>query len=184
MPGSVERSTLLEGSATVLPRLERARFMRGYDAVLEGRGAGDEERPLHRDLGCGLMALYVRDAGWRFHYLVQGQLAQWDTDLSQIHEVARSNLYHRAPMDPDELRVTKGDGYDAARVLLTSDVFFTIGSRQEGVPVSLPGRDTLLIGPESAARATLAAFHEETYPLASRALIWRAGALHARSGER
>jgi hypothetical protein len=182
VPGAVESTSLLDGTANLLPRVERRRFLLGYDAVLAGRDAGDGERLLSRDLGCGLVVLYVRDAGWRFHYVVQGQLAQWGTDPAQLHEAARSNLYHRAALDPDAHQVAIADGYDAARLLIAGDVFFTLGSRTAGLMVALPHRDQLLVGEEATSDAVLQGFHGAAYPLASAPMVWRGGTLSALSG--
>lgn len=182
VPGVVEATSLLEGTANLLPRIEGRRFLLGYDAVLRGRGAGDGERLLNRDLGAGLVVIYVRDAGWRYHYVVQGQVAQWGTDPAQLHEAARSNLYHRAALDPDIHRVALGDGYDAARLLIAGDVFFTLGSRVSGLKVSIPHRDLLLVGNEASPEATRQEFHGAEYALSSAAMVWRGGALHWSSG--
>ena len=117
---------------------------------------------MHRPLGADLSVVYVRDAGWRFHYVGAGQVARWGVTPGTIDAGARSNLYHRAEVDYRALEVAQGDGYDAARLLLAGDVFYQL-DEGEGVTMAVPGRDLLLVGP--AADAARDRFATATYPL-------------------
>jgi hypothetical protein len=137
---------LRKGAAALLPKLERARFGRAYDAVVAGRGEALETHGLYvRDFGGGLITAYVQDEGWRFNVIPRGRVAGWDASPGTVHSVARSNLYHRQAVDHRAAEVTFGDGYDAARAILVDDVFYDrIGS--DGCDLAVPGRDLLFVG--------------------------------------
>jgi len=155
---------LRDGAAPLLPKLERARFVTAYNAVIDATGRGDAHRLLHRDFGGGLVTCYVHDAGWRFSYIIAGRAAGWDTTLDTIHSIARSNLYARAELDHRAREVAVRDGYDAARAVIVGDVFYDrLGAT--GVPVAIPSRDQLLVGPGLDPSAVRAAFDAAAYPL-------------------
>lgn len=137
---------LRAGAAALLPKLERARFARAYDAVVLGRGGDLAVDGLYvRDFGGGLVTAYVQDEGWKFNYIPRGRVAQWDASPDTVHSVARSNLYHRAALDHRASEVALGDGYDGARAILIDDVYFDrVGD--EGCEIGVPGRDLLLVG--------------------------------------
>lgn len=172
-PGALEDQDFRTGAATLLPRIERARFVEAYDAVLEGRGAGDDERLLARDLGAGLVVLYVKDEGWRFRHVTRGQAARWGESPGTVDAGARSNLYHRAEVAWDSTEIALGDGYDAARAVLAADVFYHLGSREDGIPIAIPDRDRLLVGGAASPDRARAAFEAAKYPLAPHPLRFR-----------
>ena len=177
-PGEVvPGESLRDGAATLLPRLERRRFVRAYHAVVNGRGGGDDAHLVARDLGGDLVTCYVHDEGWRFAYIVQARARAWDTTLDTIHSVARSNLYARAPIDHRASEVAVGDGYDASRVTLIGDVFYDRGG-PDGLPVAVPGRDLLLVGPDLDPAAVRAAYAAAKYPLSPQVLRFHRGQVH------
>jgi hypothetical protein len=153
-----------QGAASLLPRLERARFALAYDAVMDGRGGDDGERLCWDDVGAGLIAAYVSDAGWSFTYVSRAQAARWGATGDRLSAAARSGLYARAEVDWSELRVTKSDGYDASRVLIAGDVFFHKATSR-GIDVAVPGRDLRLVAEAAGAEASERAYAEARYPL-------------------
>lgn len=134
------------GAAALLPKVERARFGRAYDAVVLGRGGDVAVDGLYvRDFGGGLVTAYVQDEGWKFNYVPRGRVRQWDASEDTVHSIGRSNLYHRAEVDHRASQVAMGDGYDAARLVLIDDVFYDrVG--EAGCEVAVPGRDVLIVG--------------------------------------
>lgn len=167
---------LRKGAATLLPKLERARFGRAYDAVVLGRGGDLAVDGLYRrDFGAGLMTAYVQDEGWKFNYIPNGRVAQWDTSPDTVHSVARSNLYHRAVIDHRAGEVALGDGYDSARGVLVDDVFFDrIGDA--GCEIAVPGRDLLFVGRpgESLDRAMVEqAYASSKYPISPEVFVFK-----------
>ncbi len=167
---------LRKGAAALLPKLERARFGRAYDAVIAGRGEDLAVAGLYtRDFGGGLITAYVQDEGWRFNYVPNGRVKQWDASSDTVHSVARSNLYHRAALDHRAENVALGDGYDAARVILIDDVFYDrIGA--DGCEVAVPGRDQLFVGRpgQSLERAAIAALYATSkYPISPEVFSFR-----------
>lgn len=156
---------LREGAAALLPKLERARFARAYDAVVRGRGEDPAILGLYaRDIGGGLITTYVQDEGWRFNHIPRGRIESWGASADTVHSVGRSNLYHRAALDHRASRVELGDGYDAARVLLVGDVFYDrLGAG--GVEVAVPCRDQLMLGPGLSAAAVREAYANARYPI-------------------
>ncbi|MCB9734332.1 MAG: hypothetical protein H6745_17205 [Deltaproteobacteria bacterium] len=166
--------SLREGAASLLPKVERARFARAYDAVAGAArgtsGAEDEGwRLFTRDFGAGLVVCYVQDEGWRFRYLTRARITAWDASPDTIHSVARSNLYHKQALDWRAREVAHGDGYDAARAVLVDDVFYDRHG-EGGVEIALPGRDQLLVGPGIDPSAVAAAYAESKYKLSPHVL--------------
>ncbi|TNF22740.1 MAG: hypothetical protein EP329_28285 [Deltaproteobacteria bacterium] len=162
---------LREGAAPLLPKIERARFVRAYDAVVAGAGRDDAHRLLARDFGGGLVTCYVHEAGWRFDYVIAGRAAGWDTTLDTIHSVARSNLFARAEVDYRAREVAVGDGYDAARAIIVGDVFYD-RLKPGGLAIAVPSRDRLFVGPEIDAAAVRAAYEAATYPISPDVLVF------------
>ena len=171
VPATVDEVDFRTGAANLLPRIERAPFLRAYHGV-----SGGEDPLAHRDLGAGLVVVFVRDEGWRFRHVTLGQLAHWDVDLRTLEQGARSNLYHRQAPAWDQTRISVGDGYDAARLLLVEDVFFHLGG-EEGISVSVPDADHLLVGEGATAEATEELYAAAQYPLSPRPWRWRRGGL-------
>jgi hypothetical protein len=159
----VEDSDFVVGGANLLPQVERTRFVDAYHAACDDPGAA----LVHRELGADLSAVYVRDAGWRFNYVGQAQVARWNVSEGTIDAGARSILYHRAEVPYRATEVALGDGYDAARLLLASEIFYQLDTGQ-GVPMAVPGRGTLLVGEgvtDVAARFAAAAYPLCPHPL-------------------
>lgn len=164
----VAGEALRTGAASVLPKIERARFARAYDAVAgaaPGAAPGDNGRRLYtRDFGAGLIICFVQDQHWRFRYLTRAHVAAWDASPDTIHSVARSNLYHKQELDWRAREVAHGDGYDAARAVLIDDVFYDRAAAG-GLDIAVPGRDKLLVGPDLDPAAVAAAYAESKYKL-------------------
>lgn len=161
----VPNEELRVGAAALLPKVERARFVRAYDAVVRGRG-GDlaVDGLYYRDFGGGLITTYVQDEGWKFNYIPRGRVAGWDASPDTVHSVGRSNLYHRAALDYHAREVALGDGYDAARAIIIDDVFYDRGDAN-GVSIAVPGRDLLLVGPNLDAAVVAQAYELAKYPI-------------------
>ncbi len=161
----VPNEDLRTGAAALLPKVERARFVRAYDAVVSGRG-GDlaVEGLYYRDFGGGLITTYVQDEGWKFNYIPRGRVTGWDASPDTVHSVGRSNLYHRAALDHHAREVGLGDGYDAARAIIIDDVFYDRGDAN-GVLVAVPGRDLLMVGPDLDAAVVAQAYAGSKYPI-------------------
>lgn len=171
-----------DSAGGLLPRVERASFVRAYEAALAGRGAADGERLAWRELGAGLVVTWVIEDGWRFHYLTRAQVARWDVSAGTLDAAARSHLYHREVPRWDATAVALGDGFDASRALLAADVWYQLDDG-DGVPVALPGRDQLLVGAEALAPgAAAAACAAASYPLCPYALRIAGGHLRRAGG--
>lgn len=154
----VEDTDFVVSGSNLLPQIERTRFVTAYHLACEDPG----DRLIHRELGADLSVVYVRDAGWRFHYVGRAQVDRWGVSEGTVDAGARSHLYHRAEVDYRATEVALADGYDAARLLLASEVFYQLDSGQ-GVTMAVPGRDTLLVGEGVADLGTR--FDAATYPL-------------------
>lgn len=164
LSGPVRDESFGVGAASLLARVERARFAAAYDAVMAGRGADDAERLCYSDLGAGLIAAYVFDAGWSFTYVSRAQAERWGASGDRIHSAARSNLYARAHVPHTSTRVAIGDGYDASRAIIANDVLFHLGTA-DGLQLAVPSRDLLLVGPEATPDAAAEAFADARYPI-------------------
>jgi hypothetical protein len=171
-PGELApEETLRDGAAPLLPKLERARFVRAYDAVVAGAGKDDAHRLVARPFGADLVTCYVHDGGWRFSYIVAGRAAGWDTTLDTVHSIARSNLYARAEVDHRARAVALDDGYDAARAAIVGDVFYDRVT-SDGLRVAVPSRDQLFVGPDVDPDAVRAAYAAAAYPICPHVLVY------------
>jgi hypothetical protein len=176
---TLEEETFREGAATLLCRVERQRFAEAFNAVAQAMDTGPEGQLLWRPLGAGLCITYIREDGWRFSYLTEGHRRMWDASLDSVASCARSNLYAYRDMDGSAGSITFGDGYDGTRAILAGDVFY--GRAQEGgIPIAVPGRDTLLVGSEFSADDVSAAYEKEEYPLSRDLLTFRRGMVETR----
>ncbi|MGM0575247.1 MAG: hypothetical protein ACQEXJ_05915 [Myxococcota bacterium] len=178
-PGRTVDQPFVEGGGALLPRIERRSYVDAYTAVLRGRDAAEGEQIHARDFGAGLSVVYVRDEGWRFEPVTRDQVERWGISPGTVDAGARSNLYHRAEVPWDVAEVHLGDGYDAARAVLTSDVFYQLGDAS-GIPIAIPDRDHLLVGDGATAEATTRAYEGAAYPLCPRPLIFLRGAVTVR----
>lgn len=176
---AVDEETFRQGAATLLCRLERRRFVQAFNAIADAGQRGDHGQLLSRDFGADLAITYIREEGWRFSYLTVGHRLMWDASPDAVASCARSNLYASRDIDMHATTVAFGDGSDATRAILTGDVFF---GRQNGpgVPIAIPGRDTLLIGPEHSAEDVAAAYDQAEYPLSRARLSFRRGKVETR----
>lgn len=175
----VEEETFREGAATLLCRVERQRFAEAFNAVAQAMDTGPDGQLLWRPLGAELCVTYIREDGWRFSYLTEGHRRMWDASLDSVASCARSNLYAYRDMDGSAGQIAFGDGYDGTRAILAGDVFF--GRAQEGgIPIAVPGRDTLLVGAEFSAADVSAAYEKEEYPLSRDLLTFRRGKVETR----
>ncbi|MEZ4265318.1 MAG: hypothetical protein R3F39_02980 [Myxococcota bacterium] len=171
-PGRAANEDFATGATTLLPKVESRRFVDAYAAVLAGRGAPESEQLMSRDFGAGLVVLYVRDEGWKFSHITKGQHARWAVTPGTVDAGARSHLYHRAELDWHDPMVALGDGYDAARAVIVGDVFYHLG-QDGGVPVAIPDRDHLLVGPAADASATAELYAASRYPICPHPLVFR-----------
>jgi hypothetical protein len=176
---------LREGAKALLPRIERARFADAYDAVVLGSGKGEAMRLLYQPMGAGLITTYVEDEGWKFVHLVRGRFDGWQTTPGTVHSVARSNLYHREPVDWQAAEVAIGDGYDASRAVLIDDVFYDrIGDL--GAEIAVPGRDLLMVAPAGRRllpEAVAAAYANAKYPISPQVFRFKGDVLRDASVE-
>ena len=102
---------------------------------------------VHRDLGPDLAVCYVIDEEWSLVYLCQAHLRLWNKTEDDVFHLSNQNLRRKSGADlPDPVeaggpvRVSNGDGYDAARVLLLDP------DRTEGLLVGMPRREALFLG--------------------------------------
>ncbi len=173
-PGQVSggSESFREAAAPLLPKIERARFVTAYNAVVGGRNGGDAERLFARDFGAGLVVCYVQDQGWRFEYIVDGWVRGYETSPDTMHSVARSNLYARAEISYKLSEVAIGDGYDAARAACVDDVFYDRDGGA-GIELAIPSRDLLMIGPNLSPEAVAHAFETAAYPISAKRLVFK-----------
>lgn len=101
---------------------------------------------VHRDLGPDLAVCYVIDEDWSLVYLCQAHLRMWNKTETDVFHLANQNLRRKSGADlPDPealggpVRVSSGDGYDAARVLLLDP------DRIQDLLVGVPRRDALFL---------------------------------------
>jgi|GEM_PF-1266017 len=181
-PGrQVAGEDLRTGAAALLPKLERARFARAYDAVVLGRGGDLATDGLYvRDFGGGLVTAYVQDEGWKFNYLPRGRIASWDASSDTVHSVGRSNLYHKAALDHRARELGLGDGYDAARAILMGDVFYDRADA-DGIEVAIPGRDLVMVGPGLNPMAVRQAYELAKYPISPEIFVFKGDHLRQRT---
>lgn len=167
---------LRTGAAALLPKVERARFGRAYDAVVLGRDGDLADLAIHglyvRDFGGGLVTAYVQDEGWKFNYIPRGRVADWDASIDTVHSVGRSNLYHKAALDHRARELGLGDGYDAARSILMDDVFYDRAGG-DGIEVAIPGRDLVMVGPGLDAAVVRQAYELAKYPISPEIFIFK-----------
>lgn len=179
-PLELQRETFREGAATLMPRIERARFVEAYELVVQGRAGGDDDRLFTTDFGGGLIITYVRDEGWRFQYITRAQVRRWDVSPGTIHACGRSNLYARTdePYYASDTRVSVGDSFDADRAVLMDDVFY---ARQTGgaIRLAVPSRKVLLVGEGATPEAAREAFEGADYPLSPHVLTYKKGVVEA-----
>jgi hypothetical protein len=171
-PGRAADEDFATGATQLLPKVESRRFVDAYAAVLAGRGAPEGEQLMSRDFGAGLVVVYVRDEGWKFSHITKGQHARWGVTPGTVDAGARSHLYHRAELDWNDPLVAIGDGYDAARAVIVGDVFYHLGV-DGGVPVAIPDRDHLLVGPAAEPHAIAELYAVARYPICPHPLVFR-----------
>ena len=175
-PRSKAREWTYEMTAgRMLPNLES-------DAFLLGVAAASEDEAWHTRFSEDLiLTVYVElDRGLRV--LTRQQVEAWGATDDRIYSAARSMLFHktrqarRAPLEQTprvhELRV--GDGFDAARSIVVTEVFFT-ELDEASFRFAAPHQDALLYvqGTDDEAltqlqAATQAAYAEADYPLSPR----------------
>jgi uncharacterized protein YtpQ (UPF0354 family) len=102
---------------------------------------------LHRPLGADLVVCYVVDREDAMTFVSRQHARAWNRTLDDIDEQALQNLAARSEdcavrtgPDREGTAVRRGDGYDAARVLLL-DPFHA-----EGLLLAMPSRDVLWLG--------------------------------------
>lgn len=99
---------------------------------------------VQRDLGPELRLCYVVDDPWAMVFVCREHLAQWGRTEDDLFHLACQNLRQRTGGLSIEsagvTRVHRGDGYDAARVLLLDP------EEAEGLLVAMPERDSLWVG--------------------------------------
>lgn len=173
-PGELEDEDFRLGAATVMPRIERARFRDAYDAVVVGGGGDDALRMYTQDFGAGLVVAFVREMGWRFTYLPCAQITRWDISADHALSAVRSNLYGRDEIAWDATSVGIGDGYDAARAVIAGDLFYARAGA-DGIPLGIPGSGLLLVGDGATPDAIRAAHDASPYPLCPYPLTFARG---------
>jgi len=124
---------------------------------------------LHRPLGADLVVCYVVDRGDAMTFVARRHARAWGRSLDDVDERALANLAEcsedcavRTGPGREGTAVSRGDGYDAARVLLL-DPFHA-----EGLLLAVPSRDVLwLAGAEKI--VDIGALRREVATVASRA---------------
>jgi hypothetical protein len=179
-PGTTKDSDFKQGAATLLPRIERRRFILAYEGVLAGRDAPESEHLFWRDLGEDMVEAYVHDEGWRFTYVTKGQVERWNVSEGTIQAGARSNLYAKLELTQDRMELCSNDGYDASRLLVVGDTHHHLAG-EDGIAVAIPSRDHLLIGEAATEAACIEIFDTAAYPLSPICLWVKNGIVTART---
>lgn len=167
--------SFVESTGSILPTIEARSFVEGVrDAT--GEDAWYEELP--DDL---VLAWTMRlDRGMRV--VTRPQFEDWGVSRDRVVAAARSLLFHNTRESrwvegdwPEPVRAIRvGDGYDAARILVVEDVFFS--DVDKNWRFAMPEQDLLLAvaSPDAAdvLRSTAQArFEEAAYPLSP--AVWR-----------
>lgn len=174
--------TYEETAGRMLPNLE-------VDTFVLGAEAAGQETPWHARFSDELLlTVYIQlDRGLRLVTLPQ--MERWGATDDRIYSAARSMLFHRtrdAQLAPHEdlahvRRVRVGDGYDAVRSIVLTDVFFA-DLDESSFRFSAPHQDLLLYvqgdDEERLAQlreATRRAFEGADYPLSDAIYSLEAG---------
>ena len=166
--------TYEQTAGRIAPTVEVDTFVLGVQAT----GLGT---PWHVVFGedLVLVILISLDRGWR--PLMREQLERWEVSDDRVYSAARSMLYHktrevqlRAHEGAEGVFVAKvGDGYDAARGIVLTEVFFSDLS-ESTFRFGIPHQDTFFYVQSldeqtlaSLRRATREAYEEADYPLSA-----------------
>lgn len=127
-----------EVASEILPQVRRLEWVRAHG------GAFGDSALVHRPIGDDLAACYVIDGPESMTFVCRRHLELWGKSAEDVDRLALSNLRRRSgspslrpPAGPTPLVVRRGDGYDAARMLLLDP------SDADDLLVALPERDVL-----------------------------------------
>ena len=166
--------TYQQTAGRVMPNLE-------VDTYLMGAKAAGSEEPWHVRFSEDLLLVITIELDRGYRPLTQAQVEAWGTTSDRIYSAARSMLFHktrdvRLRQDdpaPGVHTVKLGDGHDAARSIVLTEVFFS--ELDEGTfRFSTPNQDLLYYVQaldektlEALAQATREAYEASDYPLSS-----------------
>jgi uncharacterized protein YtpQ (UPF0354 family) len=111
---------------------------------------GPDDSPVLRDLGNGLLVVYVVDRGQSFEYVQNWHLSKAGITAEDLHAAAMNNLLvfmgERTRMQPHgNIFAMFLDGNFEASLLLVDQLWdqFLVGYAQNGFVVAVPARDVL-----------------------------------------
>ncbi len=122
------------------------------DTYILGVKAASGFEPWYVPFTDGLIQVVYLNLDRGMRPLTQDQVERWGATDDRIFSAARSMLFHKTrhaliePVDeahPDIKRVTMGDGYDAARGMVLTDVFFSELDEQR-FRFAMPSQDVIL----------------------------------------
>jgi uncharacterized protein YtpQ (UPF0354 family) len=171
--------TFVDAASRLVPSIEHVAFELGYAAA---GGAPPWLLPFAGNLR---VAYYLElDRGLKV--LTTPQLEAWQVTRDRVTCAARSLLYHKTGWDtltplPDDRAdaYRLGDGYDAARALILTDLDYT--RMRQGALFAIPHPDLLLLRDPAQSPDDLAAFRDAVarhyddarYPLSCQIFTWR-----------
>jgi uncharacterized protein YtpQ (UPF0354 family) len=132
-----------------------------------------DEQPVLRNLGTGLLVASVVDVGGQFRYIQAGHLreAGWSADQLHVHAVENLRAFARENLKLVDYGGTYAvilDGNFEASLLVVDDFWDRIATRQAGpdIAVALPARDVLAFCPAGSSEglAGLQAIVDRVFP--------------------
>lgn len=109
------------------------------------------DRPAFKPFFENLVVTYCVEFPDRTIHLTDRQLARWKVSPAQIHRQATANLLartrapHRPSASPGLYAYLQGDGYDASRILIWSDLRPRCGGGGGPVYAAIPHRDAFYV---------------------------------------
>jgi hypothetical protein len=152
---SMQELSFEASAGRLLMRLEGPLF-------IDGMRAADAEEPIHQPWHDALSIVYWLDLDRGQRPIPSTRFKAWNVTLDQLHCGARSLLFHRSrdiapeplPAHPTVARLHLGDGFDAARALVLEEIDWQRAA--DGLRLSVPSPDTLLVQALSAPLSDLA----------------------------
>lgn len=154
------------------------------DTYILGVKAACGHEPWHVLFSEGLIQVVYLNLDRGMRPLTQDQVERWGATDDRIFSAARSMLFHKTrhaliePVDaehPHVKRVTMGDGYDAARGMVLTDVFF-YELNEQSFRFAMPSQNVILFTElandeperiEDLKNATKDLFNQTDYPLST-----------------
>lgn len=156
-----------ESAGRLVPNVEVYTFELGAEAAA---GEPAWTTSFFEDLVVG----YILELDVGMRVLTESQFEDWQATSDRVEAAARSILYHKSQnLKPQALeefegveKLSAGDGYDAMRAIVVSDLFF--GEFSDDFRFSMPTQDALLFVRDDEA-SSVAALREATDALVEEA---------------